>query len=198
MKIKNALLTVALVGATALITANVVSQNDDDHGFEIPADVLAKMTPGEHHQKLNPFVGTWTYESKMWMDPASDPHVSKGTSTFEWVLDGRYLMGTFHGDMGGMPFEGLQYLGHDNNRNEYVSVWMDNMGTAMYMSKGTMKGNALETSGKMDDCMTGRKDVPMREVTTIVDSNTIRFEMFVTDENGKEAKVMEITHKKGH
>jgi hypothetical protein len=193
MNLKNALICLALVGSTALVTATVVSQDKPgEPEWQIPPETMQKMQPGANHKKLDPYVGKWNQNVKMWMDPASEPTPMTGTAEYEWVLDGRYIKGKYSGDMGGMPFQGLQFLGHDNNRGEYVSVWMDNMGTDIYTSKGQMKGSALTMTGKMDDCMSGRNDVPFREVTTFTGKDQMKFEMFSTDESGKEIKVMEI------
>ena len=47
---------------------------------------MAAATPGEHHQFLQQFVGSWTLKIKMWQDPSAPPMVSEGeaevTSSF--------------------------------------------------------------------------------------------------------------------
>ena len=42
------------------------------------AEVAA--TPGAAHKALDPFVGNWTAEVKMWMTPGEPPTVTKGSA----------------------------------------------------------------------------------------------------------------------
>jgi len=194
MKIKNLALTLGLMGATALVTASVVSQ--DKPAGEMPEwltpEVLARMQPGEHHKKLDKFVGKWDQHIKHFAAPGSEPEVMTGTSEYKWILDGRILKGTYHGDMGGMAFEGIEFMGYDNMRNEYFSIWFDNMGTGFSVSRGQLEGNKMNMAGTMDDCMSGAKDVATRSVSTLVGDDKMKFEMFMKDPQGNENKVMEI------
>jgi len=36
----------------------------------------------------------------------------------------------------GMPFEGMGLDGYDNASKEYISIWIDNMGTGIMYMKG--------------------------------------------------------------
>jgi uncharacterized protein DUF1579 len=152
--------------------------------------------PAEAHKGLEGMVGTWDAEVTSWMSPGQPPMKSKGTSDNRLVLGGRWVESRFHGDMMGMPFEGLGYTGYDNYKKKYMGTWMDNMSTAVMISEGTMDaGNKVMTStSTMDDVMTGKK-ATVRMVTTIVDPNTHLFEMYGPDPaSGKEVKQMEIKY----
>jgi len=52
-------------------------------GFD-KEEMMKKMqvagTPGPAHQTLGDFVGNWKAEVKCWMEPGSEPNVSKATS----------------------------------------------------------------------------------------------------------------------
>ena len=73
--------------------------------------------------------------------------------------------------MWGMPFEGHNLLGYDNFRNEYVSVWRDNLSTAPMVSRGTFDPatKSLTMTATMDDFMSGARTSWVRQVTTIAD-----------------------------
>ena len=75
-------------------------------------------------------------------------------------------------------------------------MWIDNMGTGMYVSHGTANenGDVITLQGSMDDPMSGRKDVPTRSVSTTVDENTHKMEMFATGPDGTEFKTMEVVY----
>lgn len=193
MKLKNALFCTALVGTTALVTATVVSQDTPQAGMDqaMQEKMMELMQPGEHHQKLDKFVGTWNQEIQFWMQPGTEPQTMTGESTYKWVLDKHFLRGDYSGEWNDQSFKGVEYFGYDNFNEEYVSVWLENMSTGIMMSTGEMKDGALHMSGTMDDCMTGRKDVKTRSVTEFPSEGKIVFSMYSTLPDGREYKMME-------
>jgi hypothetical protein len=152
-------------------------------------------TPGENHKYLNYFAGEWNVNTKMWMKPGGEPEVSTGTAKAKMILGGRYLEATYAGSMMGMPFEGLSITGYDNFKKEFVSIWLDNAGTGIYQTAGTLdKTSKTRTeTGLWDDFMTGKKS-KVKWVTKIIDDNKYMFEMFGTDPMGKEFKSGEIVY----
>lgn len=106
-------------------------------------EMMAQMEklgqPGEHHEKLDRTVGEWNVEA-MFMDPAGGEIKGEGTMSSEWVLEGRFVKTDFHlPDFMGSKFHGIGYNGYDNGAGEYVGVWMDNMSTKAFVTKGEMK-----------------------------------------------------------
>jgi hypothetical protein len=94
----------------------------------------------------------------------------------------------------GQPFEGLSIDGYDRYKKEYYSLWFDTMGTGMLLSKGscspdhkttTMTGSMFEPSLNAD--------VATRSVSTLVDDNTLKMEMYAS-KDGKESKMMEVVY----
>lgn len=156
-------------------------------------------TPGEPHEHLASLAGEWTWTSKWWMEPGAPPEESNGTMSSSMTMDGRYLLENYEGSMMGQPFRGHGITGYDNFRKEYVSSWIDNMGTSIMLSRGTHDpaSKTLTMSGKFDDIMTGEKDKTMRSVTTHPDENTILMEMYVPGPDGAEFKTMEIRSTRG-
>src|ERR1700693_2692208 len=117
-------------------------------------EMMQKLaTPGEGHKRLDVLVGSWTAKASMWMDPSKPPQMTEGTSEQKWVLGGRFLEQRFEGQMMGGPFSGLGYTGYDNYKKQYLSTWMDTLGTATLVLTGTFDkaGKILTSSGKMDD-----------------------------------------------
>lgn len=151
------------------------------------------MTPGEMHKMMESSVGEWKTVNKMWMDPtATEPMVSEGTVTYEMILGGRYLLAKHVGIMMGMPMEGMNLLAYDNATKEFISVWIDNMGTGITTAKGTMdmETHKVTMFGSMIDPMTGQ-NLEYKQVQTIIDENNQVFEMFMIHE-GHEFKSMEV------
>ncbi|MUV02121.1 DUF1579 domain-containing protein [Flavobacterium rakeshii] len=151
------------------------------------------MTPGEAHKMMANEEGKWNCEMTFWMGP--DMPGEKYTSGCEvkMILGGRYQQSTYSGEMMGMPFEGISTVAYDNATNEYVSTWIDNMGTGMMVMRGTFNGNTRTTTlnGTMVDPVT-KTAKEVRELYDIVDENTRKMQMFETPKGGKKYKSMEI------
>jgi hypothetical protein len=128
--------------------------------------------------------------------PKSEPTISKATSEQKMALGGRFLQQDVTGEMMGQPFAGVGYTGYDNMKKKYVTVWMDNMGTAMATSEGTMdkEGTTITTWGKMDEPMTGERDKKVKYVTRIVDKDKLIFEMYDLSTWGGKNPAMQITY----
>lgn len=191
----------ALLGvAVALFVAAPAAAQEAEAaaGHEQDQEMMAKWaeyaTPGEAHQRLAKLAGNWDYTMKWWMSPDAQPEESTGTLSAALTMDGRYLVEDWEGTAMGQPFKGRGTTGYDNFNKEYVSTWIDNMGTGIMVSTGQYDAaqDALVTTGTFDDIMTGEKDKSMRGVQKILDDNTIHFEMYVPGPDGQEFKTMEI------
>jgi hypothetical protein len=154
---------------------------------------MKSMTPGEGHKKLEPFVGAFDVKVRSWMAPGAPPAESSGSAQNRWVLGGRYVEETFDGQFMGQPFSGIGYTGYDNIKKAFVSTWMDNMSTSIMMTKGSMDGNTMTSSGTMDDPMSGKSQVVNNKVT-IVDNDHHTMEMWGPGPDGKPFKMMEISY----
>lgn len=165
-------------------------------GPEMEAAMKA-MSPGENHKHLSWYAGDWTFTNRMWMDPSQPPLESTGTMKGELILGGRYAQTHWQGSMMGMPFEGRGTDGYDNLKKQYVSSWVDNMGTGILLFTGTCEngGKKCMMKGDMIDPMTGKPGY-MRSVTTWTDQNNFTMEMYGAGGDGKEVKMMEMVVKR--
>lgn len=196
MKLKETLCVIGLIGLTTAITSRVVSQDKapSEYGQEMPQWMKYAM-PGEQHKQLEPFVGRWEQTVKFWMEPGAEPGQSYGSAEYKWIMGGRFLQGTYEGQMEGNRFEGMDVIGYDNFRNEYISFWIDNHTTSFMVARGSYDPNAktITMRGKHDDTMHGKKDKPFRTVTTIEGNDKLVYEMFTLGPDGKEFKVLQVT-----
>jgi hypothetical protein len=158
-------------------------------------EMMAKYsTPGAEHKKLEAMVGTWDTTAKMWMDPSAPPRESKGVAENKMALGGRFLEQTFEGTMMDQPFAGKGYTGYDLYKKQYVSTWMDSMGTAIMSATGNVDSSGkLTMTGSMDDPMTGKK-MDFKETMTTVDNDHQLFELWMPGPDGKMFKTLEITY----
>jgi|SRR6218665_215477 len=152
-------------------------------------------TPGEVHKMLASWNGNWDGEVTIWETPDAPPQKSTTKSVNKMIFGGRYQVSNHSGNMMGMPFEGQSTVGYDNGKKQFVSSWIDNMGTGiMYLSgPWDAASKSITLTGKMVDPSAGNgHEVTMKEVLKVIDDNTQIMEMYGPDKNGKEFKVMEI------
>ena len=201
--VRLALIGMALVASTAVITSQVVSQDtatkpvQDDHQ-KLMEQWMKLSAPSENHRKLDVLAGNWNINVKHWHDPASEPEVSSGTAEMNWVLGKRFIEMHVTSEAMGQPFEGMGVMGYDNFRKQYVTGWIDNMNTAVFTSTGTVDptGKTFTFTGKADDILTGKRDQTHRAVLKIVSNDKIVEEMYGPGTDGKEIKAMEITYER--
>lgn len=156
------------------------------------------MTPGEMHKRMAADTGTWTEELTFWMGPDdTKPQKSTATANTKMIFNGLYQESVHTGNMMGMPFEGRSTLAFDNAAQEYVSTWIDNMGTGIMVMRGKYDeaSKTLKMEGECTDPMT-KKVKKVRETITSVDADTQKMEMYDTSPDGKEFKSMEIILKR--
>lgn len=153
-------------------------------------------TPGPQHAMLAKMAGDWNATVKYQMDPSQPWQEEHSTSTITNLMDGRYSQEVTSGSMMGQPFSGMGITGYDNVTGRFISTWIDNMGTGMLTSTGTMdaSGKVINWVGTMSDPMTG-KPTKERMVTTFADDDHHTFEMYgVPPGAKKEMKMMVIEY----
>jgi hypothetical protein len=201
MRFRQVILAAGLVAVTAAITTQVVSQHDGQMSPE-EAKMMQKwmefMTPGENHKRLDYKVGKWNGDIKMWMSPDQpEPHLSTGTSTYEWILGGRYLKDTTEGSFGGEKFLAHGITAYDNLKKKYVFTWIDNMGTGIMTGEGTYnEANRTFTYQHEHPCLVTDQYIPGRSIERIVDNDTFVYEMYTKAPDGREYRSMEITFRR--
>ena len=158
------------------------------------AAMMKYMTPGEGHKALDNLVGTWNVKVTAWMAPGQPPMESTGTSETSWILGGRYIEERASGSFMGQPFNGIGITGYDNAKKEYVATWVDNMGTGIMTSTGSMTdGKTFTFKGSSTDPMTG-KDMPEEMKLTVVDKDHHMSEMWGPGPDGKMMKMVQIDY----
>ena len=169
----------------------------------VPVDSATEMkawmeyaTPGEAHKMLSSLNGTWNGDVTMWMSADAPPMKSTSSITNKMVMDGRYQVSDYKGDMMGMPFVGMSTTGYDNTKKHFVSTWIDNMGTGVLKMEGNWDegSKTLSLDGKMNN-PANNKECDMKESLKIIDANTHVMEMWGTDsKTGKLYKNMEVKY----
>jgi len=195
MKRLFALIAIALFVCTAAFAADAPPKMTAEQQAMMEKMTKA-ATPGPQHEMLKKMAGEWNAKVTSQMDPSQPAQVEQSTSTLTMLMDGRYCQEVASGSMMGQPFNGMGLTGYDNVLGKFVSTWVDNMGTGIMTSQGTLdsSGKVITWMGSMSDPMTGKVS-HSRMVTTIVDDDHHTFEMYGTPPGGKkEVKMMTIEY----
>jgi hypothetical protein len=171
------------------------TQHKDTMDMAAAMETYSKAAaPGPAHRMLEKMAGRWTTLTKQWMEPGKPPVESTGTSEQKMLFGGRYLHQEFSGDMMGTPFTGIGLTGYDNQKQRYVSTWIDSMSTAIFFFEGSgdPEERTITQVCRYEDPVRG--PMKLRSVTRIVDDLTHQFEMYGTDKSDIEQKMMEITY----
>ena len=193
MKTMKVLISFVLViSLVSLLPASAQEESKTDQ--KMMETWMKYATPGEGHQFLHKMAGEWDIVSKMWEKPGQEPTITKGPGKGIMIMGGRYLKISYQGTMMDMPFEGMGIHAYDNHSKKYISTWIDNMGTGILVSKGTVDktGNVLTQFGVVDDIFTGKK-VKTKTVTTLVNADKWLMEMYMISPQG-EFKSLKVTH----
>jgi hypothetical protein len=191
------LLALAITGVSAF-GADTPQPPADAQMQEAMKAWMQFATPGENHKVLADAVGKWKYTSKWWQTATAKPEESKGTSTFKWILGGRYLQQDVKGKAMGRPFEGMAITGYDNLKGKYQNLWLDNMGTGFTVGTGTFDPatKTLTDKGEYSDPTAPSKTRTYRSEWKWTDKNNHIFSMYTTDMDGKEYKQMEMAYQR--
>lgn len=154
---------------------------------------MKAATPGEPHKKLEAMAGTWEAKSKAWMDPTKPPEETTGTMEMKSVLGGRFLEQRYEGTMMGHPFSGIGYVGYDNYKKRYTSMWIDSSATSIMTMLGAPdpKGTTVVYTGTVDDVVM-KKQVKVKAIEKTIDADNFTYEMWGPAPDGKMVKWIEI------
>lgn len=192
MKLRLIAVGFVLGAAVALSTTQVFSGDSRDDAAarqEMARKWQRYATPSAGHDPLEHFVGDWDVTVKFWMEGPDKPPTESGASfTGRMIFGGRFLETKMLGvvtmgvepDTMEVPFQAVGYVGFNNFKQMYESVWIDSQGTAIGFLRGTLDeaGKVFTYVGKSDDWQTGQRDKAYKFVDRIIDENTTISQMF--------------------
>lgn len=196
MKAKRLVLTVLMLPALLASCSSTKNAGEPPSEQLMMARWMEFMTPGEAHKALDPRVGSWNLEVSMFNGPGTPPTKSTGTSSVQWILDGRFLADTTSGDFNGMPFRGAGLTGYDNLKKCYVSSWIDNFGTGILHGEGHYDAatKTFHYLSEGPDMLFTNEYVPTRATERWIDADHWVMQAFAPDADGKEYLAMQIDY----
>jgi uncharacterized protein DUF1579 len=182
-----------------LVIATPVIAKDKKHDKQMDPQAMMEVymklaTPGEPHKLFAGLAGSWTTQTKEWMEPGKPPTEATGSADLKMLLGGRFLQQEYNSTMMGQPYTGMGITAYDNLRKKYVSTWIDTMGTGIFTMEGTASADGKTITLKGQHAEPGGGQMTHRAVWKIVDDNTQTFDMYGAHGHDKETKMMEIVY----
>ncbi len=152
-------------------------------------------TPGKEHRVLNALIGNFDVAATFWPAPGAPAMESKATSRYRWALGKRFVRQDYRGEYAGMQFQGLGYIGYDNLKKVYTSLWMDSMSTSSMLSEGKANdaGNVITWHGTHIDPVTNQEK-KSRYLIKIESKDRHVGEMYDIQKDGTEFKMMKLVY----
>ena len=121
--------------------------------------------PGAQHRWLDPLVGQWAVEMRVFVAPGQAPLVSKNMlATRSWILGGRYLREELSGIFAGNPSNRVAVLGFNNLDERWELSTIDTFEPGQMAYSGPVRGTPARfelhgesTEAGMGAAPTGRK-----------------------------------------
>ncbi|GAB4183708.1 MAG: hypothetical protein Tsb002_06070 [Wenzhouxiangellaceae bacterium] len=151
--------------------------------------------PGSRHEQLKHFLGEWKTETRITMAGAPDKG-EPGTSTFSWLMEGRWLKEDASGQFMGQPIHSFSIMGYDNFKQSFVATSVSSFDTAMRRAEGDMDpgGKALLMYGTIDEYLTGEHDKMVKVVWRFIGDDEMVMELHDLPIGENNTQVVEIRY----
>lgn len=199
---RNITRSIVAVAGVLMLAAGVAhakqTRKEMDPAMKAKMEKVQQLaSPGEDHNVLKQLEGDWNYTMEMKMAPDAPAETMAGTSKNTLIYGGRFLKQEVKGKSASMPdFQGHGYIGYDNIRKQYQTVWLGNMNTGVYTGTGHYDPatKTLTESGEASCPMTEDPRMETRADLKIIDNDHMTYEAYSKDPNGNEYKHMEIQY----
>jgi hypothetical protein len=161
-----------------------------------PAVQLPSPKPTKEHTALKAEEGVWDGKVKMFPGPGAPVIEGKSLETVTTVCNGLHSTASFTMEIGTTKFEGHSVIGYNPLKKEYTGTWVDTSTIAPTLMTGKYDADkkTMTMLSTVVDAASGQK-LKQKQITTMVDDNTKKFEIFFVTPQG-DVRILEINAKK--
>lgn len=142
--------------------------------------------PTKEHQWLKQFAGEWESDSEAVIEPGQPPLQCEGTMSSR-MLGELWVVSEVTAEMSGTTVTGIQTIGYDPTKKQYVGTWVDSMMNHMWQYKGTVdeSGTKLMLEAEGPNFMAGGKLTKFRDAYEFKSKDHIIATSSMLTEDGK-------------
>lgn len=129
--------------------------------------------PGDHHEALKVFVGTWDADLKTMMAGWEEMNTT-GSATYEMMFGDRFITMDFKSSVMGEPMRGMNLTGYHKAKQRYESIWIDDTNTALNYMVGQKTEDGWVYEGEETDPIAGMT-LPVRDVIVMHGNDKFTF-----------------------
>lgn len=150
-------------------------------------------TPGPEHARLKKLEGTW---DAVMTEP--DGKKTTGVMTYKMECGGLWLASDYKGEHMGKPFHGKGLDSYDPASKKHHGVWVDSWITTPLRTEGAYDEKTRKTTSTGECHGPDGKPMKFKMISTTIDDDHEKFEMFMIGPDGKEQKgaTIEYTRRK--
>lgn len=153
----------------------------------------------EEMQKLSGLVGIWNFDLQYWDEKDSEPQLSNGVATNEFIFGDKFISGqtsvilNMNGE--NIHYENRNIIGYDAHKKQFTSVYMDVFNSNIVNStiEYDDKLEAFKENGSFVNLLTGKEE-PYRGELKFLGGEGYMRSYFIKNAKDQEYKVLEITY----
>jgi hypothetical protein len=151
-----------------------------------------EQSSGSPHRFLAQLAGSWTGISRLWLEPDTLTDESPVVGSIQLILDGRFALYLYQGNIEGEPQHGMFMVGYNTTTDQFESSWVDSFhnNTAIMFCVGRATDSGFSVLGSFPD-PTGGPDWGWRTEVELLDADHILITAYNIDPEGNEAKATE-------
>jgi len=142
--------------------------------------------PEKEHQWLQQFVGEWTTDAEVIMEPGKPPTKCEGTESVRTV-GGMWTISEIKSTPAGQPMVGIMTLGFDPQKKRFIGTWIDNSGSHLWKYEGSLDatGKILTLESEGPSMTAPSKMAKYRDVTEIKNKDHKILTSSIQDNDGQ-------------
>jgi len=186
-------LALASTGAIAPLRAEEqkpVLSEEEQKAIQLQLEIGA---PGPMHKHLEYFVGQWQSEFKTYDDPKKEPLIHRQDISVSMIHGGRQTVAHLKGEAMGQPYDALVITGYSKHKKQFYAIQFNSMITEYFTTTGTLDstGKIRTETGILEGDPSG-EIYRIKAVTTLLDLDHYRYDLYIIQPGGQEVKNMEI------
>ncbi|MHB1001487.1 MAG: DUF1579 domain-containing protein [Armatimonadota bacterium] len=159
-------------------------------------DSMMKVEPQSEHQWLQKFVGEWTFEGEVEMEPGKPVEKFNGTESVR-SIGGIWIVGEGKIDVpGDTPMTMITTIGYDPQKKRFVGSFIMSMTTYLWVYDGELDANEKVLTLNSEGPVSNGKITKSKDITEFIDNDHRVLRSQILGEDGQWHEVMKSSYQR--